>query len=165
VALSAIDKGEKLSCVFSNLLNGTWKLTKGHKLYSNLTRPIFSITEDKVGLHYTGGGFCTSEINYARFQANNTRNCADNLTQAFKPFGIQRDNFDFDCCFNIFMNLTYQADGSLKLDEPLSRPGDYIDLKAEMDSIVAISNCPQDRNPCNAFNPTPIQVQVFGKIG
>jgi uncharacterized protein YcgI (DUF1989 family) len=63
------------------------------------------------------------------------------------------------------MNLTYQADGSLKLDEPLSRPGDYIDLKAEMDSIVAISNCPQDRNPCNAFNPTPIQVQVFGKIG
>jgi uncharacterized protein YcgI (DUF1989 family) len=48
VALSAIDKGEKLSCVFSNMLNGTWKLTKGHKLYSNLTRPIFSITEDKA---------------------------------------------------------------------------------------------------------------------
>jgi uncharacterized protein YcgI (DUF1989 family) len=163
VALNETDKGERLSCVYSNFLNATWKLTTGHKLYSNKARPIFSITEDKVGLHYTGGGFCTAEINYLRFKVENTPNCADNLTQAFKPYGIQRDDFGFDSCFNIFMNLTYQPDGSLKLDEPLSKPGDYIDLKAEMDSIVAISNCPQDRNPCNAFNPTPIQVQIFNK--
>lgn len=164
VASNATDKGEKLSCVYSNLLNGTWKLTKGHTLYSNRARPMFSIIEDKVGLHYSGGGFCSEEINFLRFNVRNTRNCADNLTLAFKPHGIQRQDFDFDCCFNIFMNLTFQPDGSMKLQEPLSKPGDYIDLKSEMDCIIAISNCPQDRNPCNGFNPTPLQIKVFGII-
>jgi len=61
----------------------------------------------------------------------------------------------------MFMNLTFQPDGTIKLEEPLSKPGDYIVLRAEMDVIIAISNCPQDRNPCNGFNPTPVQIQVF----
>jgi uncharacterized protein YcgI (DUF1989 family) len=161
VALSSIDKDEKLSCIYSNLLNGTWKLTQGHTLYSNRARSMFSIMEDKVGLHYSGGGFCSEEINFIRFKVRNTRNCADNLALAFKSHGIQREDFNFDCCFNIFMNLTFQPDGSMKLQEPLSKPGDYIDLKAEMDCILAISNCPQDRNPCNGFNPTPLQIIVF----
>ncbi len=55
VALSNADKREKLSCVYSNVLNGTWKLTKGHVLYTNRARPMLSIVEDTVGLHYTGG--------------------------------------------------------------------------------------------------------------
>jgi uncharacterized protein YcgI (DUF1989 family) len=91
------------------------------------------------------------------------RNCADNLTKAFKPHGIVREDFNFDCCFNVFMNLTFKPDGTMKLEEPLSKAGDYIDLRAEMDCLIAISNCPQDQNPCNGFNPTPLQIQVFGK--
>jgi uncharacterized protein YcgI (DUF1989 family) len=161
VTLSEADKGEKLSCIYSNMLNGRWMLTKGHKLYTNRSRPILSITEDKVGLHYSGGGFCSEELNYVRYKVRNTRNCSDNLVMAFRSYGIRREDFDFDCCFNIFMNLTFQPDGSIRLQEPLSKPGDYIDLRAEMDCIVAISNCPQDRNPVNGFNPTPLQVQVF----
>jgi uncharacterized protein YcgI (DUF1989 family) len=51
VAFKAIDKAEKLSCVYSNLLNGTWELTKGHPLYTNRARSMLSITQDKVGLH------------------------------------------------------------------------------------------------------------------
>jgi uncharacterized protein YcgI (DUF1989 family) len=164
IALSTADKGEKLSCVYSNLLNGTWKLTKGHTLYSNWARPMLSIIEDRVGLHYSGGGFCSEEINFIRFKIRNTRNCEDNLALAFKPHGIQREDFNFDCCFNIFMNLTLHPDGSMRLQEPLSKSGDYIDLRAEMDCIIAISNCPQDRNPCNGFNPTPLQIKVFGSI-
>ncbi len=164
VAMNATDKSEKLSCVYSNLLNGTWKLTKGHILYSNRARPMISIKEDKVGLHYSGGGFCSEEINFLRFKVRNTRNCAENLTLAFRPHGIQREDFDFDSCFNIFMNLTFQPDGSMKLQEPLSKPGDYIDLKSEMDCVIAISNCPQDRNPCNGFNPTPLQIEVLGSL-
>lgn len=161
VALSLKDKGEKLSCVYSNVLNGAWKLTKNHVLYTNRARPMFTLTEDTVGLHYSGGGFCSKEVNAIRYNDPEMRNCADNLTQAFKPHGIERKDFDFDCCFNIFMNLTYQVDGSMKLQEPLSKAGDYIDLRAEMDSVVAISNCPQDRNPCNGFNPTPLRIQTF----
>jgi uncharacterized protein YcgI (DUF1989 family) len=120
------------------------------------------ITEDKVGLHYSGGGFCTEQLNYIRYKVHNTRNCGDNLTMSFKSYGIKREDFGFDCCFNIFMNLTFQADGSMRLKEPISKPGDYIDLRAEMDCLIAISNCPQDRNPCNGFNPTPLRIQVFG---
>lgn len=161
VALSHVNKEEKLSCVYSNVLNGTWKLTRGHILYTNLARPMLIVTEDKVGLHYSGGGFCTEEINYLRYKVHNTQNCADNLTMAFKPHGIKREDFDFDCCFNIFMNLTYEPDGSMRLQEPLSRPGDYIDLRAEMDCLIAISNCPQDRNPCNGFHPSPLHIRVF----
>jgi len=164
VALSGVDKGEKLSCVYSNVLNGTWKLTKGHTIFTNRANPMLSIIEDKVGLHYSGGGFCSEEVNYFRYKVHNTRNCADNLTMALKPHGIKREDFDFDCCFNIFMNLTFQTDGSMRLEEPLSKPGDYIDLRAEMDCTIAISNCPQDRNPCNGFNPTPLRIQVFGEF-
>jgi hypothetical protein len=163
VALSVADKGEKLSCVYSNVLNGTWKLTKGHILYTNRARRMLSIVEDTVGLHYTGGGFCNQEINFIRYKDREMRNCADNLTRAFQAQGIRREDFDFDCCFNIFMNLTYQPDGSMRLQEPLSKAGDYIDLRAEIDCLIAISNCPQDRNPCNGFNPTPLQIQVFGR--
>ena len=161
IALSKLDKDEKLSCVYSNVLNGTWKLTKGHVLYTNRARPMLSITEDRVWLHYSGGGFCSEEVNYFRYKVRNTRNCADNLTMAFKPHGIERRDFNFDCCFNLFMNLTFKPDGSMKIEEPISKPGDYFDLRAEMDCIIAISNCPQDRNPCNGFNPTPLKIQVF----
>ena len=161
VAISAKDKEEKLSCVYSNILNGTWQLTKGHILYSNKANPMLSIIEDLVGLHYSGGGFCSMELNYLRYKDRNMRNCADNLTMAFKSHEIERRDFNFDCCFNIFMNLTFQPDGTVKLDEPLSKAGDYIDLKAEMDCIIGISNCPQDRNPCNGFNPTSLKIIVF----
>ena len=160
VALSSENKAEKLSCVYSNILNSTWKLTKGHTIYTNKANPIFLITEDKAGLHYSGGGFCSEEINYLRFKIRGTRNCADNLTAAFRPFGIGREDFDFDNCFNIFMNLTFQSDGSMSLGEPITESGDYIELTAKMNSIVAISNCPQDKNPCNAFRPTPLRIQL-----
>jgi len=85
VALSATDKDEKLSCVYSNILNGTWKLTKGHTIYSNRANPILFIKEDKVGLHYSGGGFCTEEMNYVRFKDREMPNCAHNLPWHSRP--------------------------------------------------------------------------------
>jgi uncharacterized protein YcgI (DUF1989 family) len=80
---------------------------------------------------------------------------------AIAPYGLTGKDFHEDCCASLFMNLIPEPNGDFKIREPLSKPGDYIDLKAEMDVIAAISNCPQDRNPCNAFNPTPIKVIVF----
>lgn len=67
ISLSAMEKAEKLSCVYSNILNGTWKLTKGHILYSNRAHPMLSIIMDKVGLHYSGGGFCSEEVNFRQW--------------------------------------------------------------------------------------------------
>ena len=61
---------------------------------------------------------------------------------------------------NFFMNVPVTADGHLKFDDGISAPGKYVEIKAEMDLIVLISNCPQLNNPCNAYNPTQIQLVV-----
>ncbi len=59
------------------------------------------------------------------------------------------------------MNVVQYPDGRYEIEEPISKPGDYIDFRAEMDLFVAISNCPQERNPCNGFNPTPLKVVAY----
>ena len=59
------------------------------------------------------------------------------------------------------MNVVQYDDGSYEIEQPTSRPGDYVDLRADMDLFVSISNCPQERNPCNVFNPTPLRVVVY----
>jgi hypothetical protein len=157
----ASDPTEQLSCVYSTILNRCWRLTAGHILYTNRARPLFTITADTVGLHYAGGGFCTEEVNFLRYGARGTKNCGANLQTALHRLNVGDTIFSLDACFNINMNLTYQPDGSMALNEPLSRPGDYIDLRAELDCVVALSNCPQDRNPCNGFHPTPVRVMVL----
>ena len=60
-----------------------------------------------------------------------------------------------------FMRVEVEADGTMEIKEPTSKPGDYYDLRAEMDLVIGISNCPQERNPCNGFNPTPIGVIIY----
>lgn len=161
VCFNAQDKSEKLSCIYSNLFNGTWRLTKGHHLFTNRANKMWTIIEDTVGLHHSGGGFCSDEINYVRFGVRGTRNCADNLTRAIEPHGLTRPDIDLDSCFNIFMNIPYDPDGKFEIRFPISRAGDYIDLMAHMDILVAISVCPGDRSPTNAYNPTSMRVILF----
>ena len=152
---------EKLSCIYSNLLNGKWHLTKEHGLYSNRARLMWTIVEDMVGLHHSLGGFCCEELNRLRYGVEGTKNCAANLTRAIAPYGLKRQDLDQDACFNVFMNVAFDPDGTCEVRPPISRPGDFIDLRAQMDCLVALSNCPQERNPCNAFKPTPMKIEVW----
>jgi uncharacterized protein YcgI (DUF1989 family) len=158
VAFNAHDHLEKLSMVWTNVLNRTWKITRGHELYSNRAAPMFTIVEDTVQMNYSGGGFCTEEGNFVRYGVRGTRTCAGNLTRALAPYGIERKDLDEACCFNIFMNVAYDPDGTFEIRAPISRPGDYMDLEARMDVLVGMSCCPQDRNPGSAFNPTPMKI-------
>ncbi len=152
---------EKLSCAYSNVMNKKWLLTEGDSLYTNSARKMLTIVEDTVKVHYSGGGFCSDEYNYAVFGARGTRNCFDNLKLSLEPYGITPGQLSHDSCFNIFMNVVYESDGSLILREPLSRSGDCISFRAEMDCLVGISCCPQHRSPCNAFNPTSLRIKVY----
>ena|SRR2546425_5107248 len=165
VAYAWPDTTERLSTVWTNLLNGTWKITKGHSIYTNRSKPMFKIIEDKVQMNYTGGGFCTEESNFFRYGVRGTRNCFDNLASAFGPRGIQPKDLHEGSCFNIFMNVAYDPDGTCGIRPPISKAGDYIDLEAQMDVLAGFSNCPQERNPCNGFNPTPMRVIVYEKGG
>jgi len=62
---------------------------------------------------------------------------------------------------NFFMNVPVEEDGTLAIVDGISRPGDYVEIRAEMDLLCVISNCPQVNNPCNGFNPTPIRTLIW----
>ena len=64
---------------------------------------------------------------------------------------------------NFFMNVPIDGSGNFTVVDGVSKPGDYVELKAEMDVLCVISNCPQINNPCNGFNPTPVRVLIWDR--
>lgn len=152
------DHSDKLSVNNTLLMNGTILISKGHSLYSTRATKLMTITEDTVGVHDLIAGSCSEGTNRVRYGVRGTPNCRTNFERALEPFGIPPAEIPYS--FNIFMNVPVTAE-TTEIVEPVSRPGDFIDLRAERDLLVAISNCPQERNPCNGFNPTPIEVVVY----
>lgn len=138
---------------------GTIFLTKGCALYSDLGRKLMTIVEDTVGRHDTIGGCCSAASNAFRYGIQGTPNCRDNFLKALGRIGLGKK--DIVANLNIFMNVPVQPDGAMGIVEGWSNPGDFIDLQAEMDVLVAMSNCPQEHNPCNAYKPTPVKMIVY----
>ncbi len=160
VSLSAEDPSERLGMYPSRAVARSWRLTRGHVLYSNRARPMWRIEDDTVGENYCGGGFCNRPINEARYAVADAPTCQDNLVTALAPYGLGTKDIDFDACFNIFMTVVYEPDGRWEIREPKSRAGDHVDLRALMDQIVAVSNCPQLLNPVNAGRLKPLALEV-----
>jgi urea carboxylase-associated protein 1 len=133
-------------------------LTRGHGIYSDLGRRLLTIVEDTCGRHDTIGGCCSAESNELRYGVKDTPSCRANFLRALAPFGLGRK--DVVANLNFFMNVPVEPDGAMAIVDGTSKPGDYVDLRAEMDVLAVVSNCPQTRNPCNGFNPTPIQLIV-----
>ncbi|MBV9803014.1 MAG: urea carboxylase-associated family protein [Solirubrobacterales bacterium] len=139
-------------------LNGTVYFTTGHVLYSELSRPLLTIVEDTCGRHDMLAGSCNAEIDKVRYGVDEHRGCVENFVEAIAPWGLARP--DVPMSFNVFMNCPVQPDGSWSIAEPASRAGDYITFRAEADVLVAISNCPQDLNPCNAGELKPLGIAI-----
>lgn len=139
-------------------LNGTVFLTTGHTLYSELSRPLLRIIEDTCGRHDMLAGSCNAEIDRIRYGVDDHRGCVENFVQAIAPWGLRRS--DVPMSFNVFMNCPVSPDGSWSIVEPASAPGDHITLRAESEILVAISNCPQDLNPCNAGELKPLGIAI-----
>ena len=133
-------------------------LTHGHGIYSDLGRRLFTIVEDTCGRHDTIGGCCSGESNELRYGVKDTPSCRANFLRALAPLGLGKK--DIVANLNWFMNVPVGADGTMGIADGHSKPGDHIDLRAEMDVLAVISNCPQTRNPCNGFAPTSIRVIV-----
>lgn len=140
-------------------LNGTVFLSAGHVLYSELSKPMLTILADTCGRHDLLAGSCNAEIDKVRYGVDEHRGCVENFVAALAPYGLGRK--DVPMSFNLFMNCPVQADGSWTIAAPLSKAGDYVDLRAEMDLLVVLSNCPQDLNPCNAGALKPLEVVVW----
>ena len=134
-------------------------LRKGDVLYSNLANPMFTMVEDTIGNHDTMCGCCSAEINYLRYKVKDTPSCRANFLRELAKYGL--DSRSLVPNINLFMNIPIDANGELQIKAPLSRPGDHVDLAAEMDCLAMISNCPQILNPANNFNPTPVRMVTF----
>jgi len=159
VCFNRHNTGERFSASNSKEIQSRWSLTTGHALYSDEGNKMLTIVEDTVGNNYVGGWYCNEESNYRRYGVRGTRNCRDNLVLAAARLGIGPK--EMPGAFAPFMNVIHQPDGRFQIAEPTSRAGDYMDLRAEIDLFVAISNCPQENNPCNGFKPTPLGILVY----
>ena len=150
---------EKFSPPNTLLINGTVRPTVGHALWSDEAGRMFTIVADSVGLHDVIAGACSRFTNAVRYGVKDTPNCRDNLARAVASYGLSWKDVPY--AFNVFMNVPIEPDGWVYNAEPRSRAGDAVDLRAEMDCLVAISNCPQVLNPCNAYRAKPLQVVVL----
>jgi urea carboxylase-associated protein 1 len=133
-------------------------LTTGDVLYSDRANPLLTITADTFGGHDTIGGCCSAPSNRMLYGIANP-GCRENFLAALKPHRLGWR--DIVPNVNWFMTVPVGAAGDAAIALGHSRPGDHVDLRAEMDVLAVISNCPQVLNPCNNFNPTDIEVAVF----
>ncbi len=142
-------------------------LTTGSRLKSNLGNTMLSIVADTCGRHDTLGGACSAESNTVRYALDkrDMHSCRDNFLLALARSGTGLTKRDLPANINFFMNVPVTPDGGLTFADGVSGPGRYVELRAEMDVTVLISNCPQLNNPCNAYNPTPIEVVIWSATG
>jgi hypothetical protein len=135
-------------------------LRTGSALLSNEGRSMMTIVDTAVDYHDTIGGACSCESNTLRYghHTKAQHSCVDNFLDANVRAG--RNKRDMVSNINFFMNVPVEADGTLGIVDGISAPGLTVDLRAEMDVTVVVSNCPQINNPCNGFNPTPVRMVV-----
>jgi len=155
---NAEDPSERYNAADTMKYAGTIFLTTGHGIYSDMGRRLLTIVEDTCGRHDTIGGCCSAESNELRYGVTDTPSCRQNFLRALAPFGLGKK--DIVANLNWFMNVPVGPDAAMTIADGLSKPGDHVELRAEMDVLAVISNCPQTRNPCNGFHPTPIRVTV-----
>ena len=136
----------------------TTHLTTGHVLYSDEANPLMTIIADDFGGHDTIGGCCSMPSNQMLYGTPNT-GCRENFLDQLGKHRLGRR--DIVPNVNFFMQVPVASDGAAEVAYGTSKPGTTVTLRAEMDVLVVLSNCPQVLNPCNAFNPTPVKVTIF----
>ncbi|MCG8535560.1 MAG: urea carboxylase-associated family protein [Pseudomonadales bacterium] len=161
---NANDVSERYSAMDTIREQGNVYLTSGTTLLSNLGNPMLTIVADTCGRHDTLGGACATESNTVRYALEKRcmHACRDSWMLAIaehEELGLNKRDITHN--INFFMNVPITSEGGLTFEDGISAPGKYVELRAEMDVIVLVSNCPQLNNPCNGYDPTPIEVLVW----
>ncbi|MGM9486933.1 urea amidolyase associated protein UAAP2 [Ideonella sp. YS5] len=157
------DTAEHYSAPDTMLRQGGIYLTTGSVLVSSEGRPMLRIVADTCGRHDTLGGACSCESNTVRYalQKKHMHSCRDNFLTALQQADIGLTKRDLFPNINFFMNVPVTPAGDLKFEDGVSAPGKYVEMYAEMDVWMLISNCPQLNNPCNGYNPTPVEFLLW----
>jgi urea carboxylase-associated protein 1 len=167
---SATNPEERYSAVDTIVCQRQLYLTSGSVLYSSEGNPMLTIVADTCGRHDTLGGACSAESNTTRYavEKRSMHSCRDSFMHALNNCGCavhrHMSKRDITANINFFMNVPVTRDGGLSFADGISGAGKYVEMRAEMDVIVLISNCPQLNNPCNAYNPTPVQLLVWDAV-
>ncbi|PKM43808.1 MAG: urea carboxylase [Gammaproteobacteria bacterium HGW-Gammaproteobacteria-1] len=163
---SAADPSERYDAQATIRAQGNIYLSTGSVLLSTEGRPMLTVVADTCGRHDTLGGACAAESNTVRYalKTRSMHSCRDNYLIALAEWGNGMNKRDLTSNVNFFMNVPVTQDGGLTFADGISAPGKYVELRAEMDVLVLISNCPQLNNPCNAYNPTPAQILIWDVV-
>lgn len=158
LAYNAADVREAISNGRTFDYEETIALTAGNRLWSNRSNPMLTIVEDTAGRHDFLLTPC-SEATFRHFYPDQPvhRGCFGNLAEALAPYGVEPDMIP--CAFNLFMNVPVAADGRLRVDPPVSQPGDYVRLRAEMDLIVGLTACSAYASNGGSFKPIHYEVE------
>jgi urea carboxylase-associated protein 1 len=159
---NARDPAERYSASDTIRHQAALYLTTGTRLMSTEGNVLLTITGDTCGRHDTLGGACSRESNTMRYAHDKEcmHACRDSFIRGAQEWHPELGKRDITCNINFFMNVPVTPDGLLTFADGISAPGRYVELHAEMDVLCLISNCPQLNNPCNAYNPTPIEVAI-----
>ena len=154
------DDAERYSAQDTIAAQGNIFLRTGSVLLSNEGHPMATVLGTSVAYHDTIGGACSCESNTLRYghHTKGQHACVENFLQANARHG--RGKRDMVSNINWFMNVPVESDGALGIVDGISAPGLYVDIRAEMDLVAVVSNCPQINNPCNGFNPTPVRMII-----
>jgi len=157
---AANDPAERYDAQVTIAVQENLFLRTGSVIYSNDSNPMMTIIDTNVDYHDTIGGACSVESNTLRYGhfTKSQHACVDNFAFALAHEGLGKR--DITSNINFFMNVPVMDDGTLGIVDGISGPGMFVELKAEMDVLCVISNCPQINNPCNGFNPTTLQCVI-----
>jgi uncharacterized protein len=157
---NANDTEERYSVPDTLAWQGNAYVRTGTVLRSSEGRPLMTVVGNEIDRQDTIGGACSKESNTLRYghHVMYHHGCRENfLAEAIRHgMGLR----DLVSNLNWFMNVPVEADGALGIVDGMSAPGKRVALRAEMDVLVIVSNCPQMNNPCNDFNPTPLRMIV-----
>jgi urea carboxylase-associated protein 1 len=160
---NADDMSDRYSAQDTIREQGALYLTTGTRLISSEGNVLAVIVADTCGRHDTIGGACAAESNQVRYAIEKRRmhSCRDTFLLTVSRWGRGVTKCDITHNINFFMNVPVTAQGGLSFEDGVSAGGRYVELRAEMDLIGLISNCPQLNNPCNAYNPTPVRLLIW----
>jgi uncharacterized protein YcgI (DUF1989 family) len=158
VAFNADAPDEHFSQGYTRANNDNAGVVVGDHLYSNVNTPMLTVVADTVGVHDMLFPPCSAFLYRHVFGVEGKTGCREHLTAALEPFGIGFERVTDP--FNVFMNTEIDEAGRMVIHPPRSRAGDHLELRAEMDLIVAVSACAADVNACNGDECTRIALSV-----
>ena len=154
-AWNARDTSERYNSADTVKIQWTAELRKGRVLFSDMGRVLFSIVEDTTGAHDTIVGGSTPASNLRKYGHSDLRSTRENMLLAAAKHGLGLR--DLAPVITFFAPVAVGEDGSLGWRDGLVKAGDFVDLRAELDLIVAVSNCPHPLAPDTAFEPGPVE--------